>query len=189
MTLILATKTGKPLTSKLPLPAVRRKAPMETRYQCGFTLLELLLVLGIAAMMAMLIGPGISSLDSPGFNAQVREATGLLNHARRMAVVQGGTTRVEFIVNPPDAGNSNGRDEPETADPSVVGRWVSVETELDYTDSTGRQSPVQEQLSIEFYPEGGSSGGTLEFSQDSRRLKLSIDPFSGRVERLDENDD
>ncbi|HBX36101.1 MAG TPA: hypothetical protein DEG76_01835 [Pseudohongiella sp.] len=188
MTLILATKTGKPLTLNMPLSAARRNAPMRTRNQCGFTLLELLLVLGIAAMMAMLIGPGISSLNSPGFNAQVREATGLLNHARRMAVVQGGTTRVEFIVNPPGSLNTSIADDFETSDPSVVGRWLSAGTELAFTDSTGRQSSVQEKLSIEFYPEGGSSGGTLEFSQDSRRLKLSIDPFSGRVKRLDEND-
>lgn len=106
----------------------------------GFTLLELLLVLGIMAMLATLVGPGLRTLDSPGFNAQIREAAGQLNSARRQAVVQGQTTQVHFD--------------------SLL---------------------ITEAVTIEFYPEGGSSGGTLQFKQGERQAELYIDPFTGRV--------
>lgn len=110
--------------------------------QQGFTLLELLLVLGIMAMLATLIGPGLRTLESPSFNAQIREATGQLNSARRQAVVQGQTTQVHF------------------------------DTEL-----------IREAVTIEFYPEGGSSGGTIQFQQGERQAELHIDAFTGRVQQ------
>lgn len=115
--------------------------------QEGFTLLELLLVLGIMAMLATLIGPGLRTLESPGFNAQIRQATGQLNSARRQAIVQGQTTQVHF------------------------------DTEL-----------TAEPVTIEFYPEGGSSGGTLHFERGERAAELHIDPFTGRV-RQGQRDD
>src|SRR5690554_4904965 len=71
--------------------AVRERA--HARAHSGFTLLELLLVLGIIAMAAVLVIPGLANLDSRGFSAQVRELSGLLNNARRTAVVQGQPAR------------------------------------------------------------------------------------------------
>ncbi|ALO44748.1 prepilin-type N-terminal cleavage/methylation domain-containing protein [Pseudohongiella spirulinae] len=115
--------------------------------QRGFTLLELLLVLGIMAMLATLIGPGLRTLESPGFNAQIREAIGKLNSARRQAVVRGQTT------------------------------WVDFDTEL-----------ITEAVTVEFYPEGGSSGGTLHFRQGERHAELYVDPFTGRVRQRQADD-
>ena len=54
----------------------------------GFTLLEILLVLTIIGLAGALLVPRLSSFDTRGFNIEVREAAGLLNHARRNAHCQ-----------------------------------------------------------------------------------------------------
>lgn len=163
------------------LPAnVSRKACS----QRGFTLLELLLVLGILGMAAMLLGPGLATLDSPGFNAQTREATGLLNYARRMAVVQGSPATIEFLAAADADGETNS--DTDTPQSDIVGRWVGDNIELGYRDSAGQDAPVERRILVTFYPEGGSTGGELIMQQDSRQLTISVDPFSGRVQVLDE---
>ena len=160
--------------------------------QQGFTLLELLLVLGILGMAAMLLGPGLATLDSPGFNAQTREATGLLNYARRMAIVQGTPAAIEFSAAPVDEGSARASRNNDDSDASaqqadIVGRWVGDSIALDYRDSAGQDEPVTNRILITFFPEGGSTGGELIMTQGNRRLTISVDPFSGRVRVLDED--
>jgi general secretion pathway protein H len=152
----------------------------ETRGQCGFTLLELLIVLGILAMMAALVGPGLNSLDSPGFNAQLREASALLNNARRQAVVEGRPQSVEFIPAQLALAESS-------LQTAVASRWASSDIELWYASGTERSRPLDAPLTLSFFPEGGSTGGELEFRQGERRRTLTVDPFSGRVSVADEN--
>lgn len=140
----------------------------------GFTLLELLLVLGILGMAALLIVPGLTRLDTPSFNAQLREATGLLNYARRMAVVNGQPAIIAFYEQ-----TSNAQDEQQG--PVVAGRWLARGIELSYRESTGQMRNIDERLDIVFYPEGGSTGGELLLMQNNRRATIQVDPFSGRV--------
>jgi general secretion pathway protein H len=152
-------------------------------FQRAFTLLELLLVLGILAMMATLIGPGLNSLDSPGFNAQVREASALLNYARRRAVVEGQTQRIEFL--PMNVTATDGTSAYEDS-AGVAGRWTSSNMELWFAAATERSQQQQAVLSVSFFPEGGSTGGELVFRQGQRQRALTVDPFSGRVSSHDE---
>jgi general secretion pathway protein H len=151
----------------------------ENKSQGGFTLLELLVVLGILAMMAALIGPGLTSLDSPGFNAQLREASSLLNYARRRAIVEGRPLAIEFIPAQVET--------EEEQSPAVAGRWSSEEIELWYTSGTERERQVDTPLLLSFFPEGGSTGGELEFRLGARQRTLIVDPFSGRVSVADDN--
>ncbi|MDO9476707.1 MAG: prepilin-type N-terminal cleavage/methylation domain-containing protein [Pseudohongiella sp.] len=153
--------------------------------QRGFTLLELLLVLGILGMLATLAVPALRSLDAPSFNAQVRQATGLLNNARRMAVVQGQTTQVEFVISD---GNAQLAEETDgtASQTGVTRRWHSDDLELWYANNTQSSQLVREPLLISFFPEGGSTGGELLFRQNQRIRIVAIDPFSGRVNFRDE---
>ncbi|MDO8906995.1 MAG: prepilin-type N-terminal cleavage/methylation domain-containing protein [Pseudohongiella sp.] len=156
-----------------------RTSAADIRHLRGFTLLELLMVLGILAMMATLIGPGLNSLDSPSFNAQVREASSLLNYARRRSVVEGQMLRVEFVP----AGVV-----PESSDSAgLAGRWVSTDMELWFAASTERSQRQESVVSVSFFPEGGSTGGELSFRQGVRQRILTVDPFSGRVSARNED--
>lgn len=148
------------------------------RRRCrGFTLLEVLLVLGILGMAAVLVLPGLTSLESPSFNAQVRELSGMFNYARRTAVVQGQPAQVEVWVSAP------AEEDTATAAAGVVGRWVSEGINVEYADSTQRWRPIEGQHIVEFYPEGGSTGGDFQLQQGNRAVILTIDPFSGRLSR------
>jgi general secretion pathway protein H len=41
---------------------------------------------------------------------------------------------------------------------------------------------VDDLVEITFYPEGGSTGGTLLLAQGAQQASIDIDPFTGRVE-------
>ena len=142
----------------------------------GFTLLEILLVLAIIALGASLLLPSFGVLESRDFSVQVRDAVSQLNFARRSAVINGRTSIVLL------AGETNA-DFPNTKD-NMVARWVSDDIGLKFFDSTDREI-ISETNSFEvsFYPEGGSSGGTLIFFQSEQAAKIFIDPFSGRIKR------
>lgn len=150
----------------------------------GFTLLEILLVLAIMAMASILVVPNIGNMESRTFSAQVRQATSLLNYARRIAVVSGQPSTASFYA------ALEVRDEEQMTRPAKasVGRWESFGTAVRYRDSTDREIDVDEIIEITFYPEGGSTGGTLLLSQGGRLVSIIVDPFTGRIETIYEED-
>ena len=141
----------------------------------GFTLLEILLVLTIIGMASILVVPNVGNLDSRSFSAQVRQASSLLNYARRTAVVRGQPSTASFYPVLDD-------DEiPTLPLRSSVGSWRSDGASLGFRDSTDRESEVDALLEITFYPEGGSTGGTLLLAQGAQLVSIEVDPFTGRV--------
>lgn len=152
--------------------------------QSGFTLLELLLVLGILGMAAGLLVPRLTSLDAPGFTAQTREATGMLNYARRMAVVQGTPATVVLMTD--DYAEQVEDQNPETVS-NAVATWIGRGITLEHLGSTGQRRQIEEQLQVTFYPEGGSTGGEITLRQDRRETIIVVDPFSGRVQVRNED--
>lgn len=153
----------------------------------GFTLLELLLVLTILGMASILVVPNLGGLESRTFAAQVRQAKSLLNYSRRMAVVSGQPSTASFIIAREDATGDNADSNRQRVSSSrnSVGRWESSGTSVRYRDSTEREVEVDEQVEITFYPEGGSTGGTLLLSQDELAVNIVVDPFTGRISSQD----
>ena len=150
--------------------------------QHGFTLLEILLVVAIMAIAAVMVVPGVGSLDARNFDARVREAHTLLNYARRTAVVRGQPASIAFVTSSEDEQTGSiARDN--------IGQWHSDAIELAFLDSKEMQTEVEQVLQVTFYPEGGSSGGTLRFEQEGQFATIFIDPFTGRIERLDPDDE
>lgn len=165
-----AVKTMTPISgsnSALKCPARRTAA--------GFTLLEILLVLTILGMASVLVVPNLGSLEIRTFNAQVRGAVSLLNYARRTAVVQGQPAVANFY-------NAE-------IDPAAMpwtgpnaGSWQAGSgTTIRFRGSTELEIDIEEVLAINFFPEGGSTGGTLLLQQDGQIVAIEIDPFTGRV--------
>lgn len=144
--------------------------------QAGFTLLELLLVLTIIGMASLLIVPNVGNLEVRTFSAQVRQATSLLNYARRTAVVQGLPAVATFHA-------QSAEDEARPRQPVTgnVGNWESYGSAIRYRDSADRELEVEEKIDISFYPEGGSSGGTLILTRDDQTVRISVNPFTGQV--------
>ena len=174
--------------SGLSKTVMQVKRPLSV--QLGFTLLELLLVLSILAMAASLLVPVLNTLDGPSFNAQVREANNLLNFARRNAVVTGQVVGIEFILTEPiesdESGsgpnsNNNRSDDEAMMNSTVLRQWQGHDIELWYEDDSNNTEEIEDKLLIEFFPEGGSTGGELLFRQGGRESLILIDPFSGRV--------
>ncbi len=142
-------------------------------------------MLAILAMGSMLVIPGLTGMDTRTFNAQVREASSLLNYARRTAVVTGRPAVASFQSQPDEAAAEEDTDirSSETAR-STLGPdapWSSRGVEVAYRDSTQQLVEVEDAIDITFFPEGGSTGGELILTLDDREAVIVIDPFSGRV--------
>lgn len=156
-------------------PISRSRRLPGTATAAGFTLLELLLVLSIIGLGSLLLAPNVGNLEGRSFSAQARQAHSLLNHARRMAVVSGQPRTATFYA--PDLE----LDERPRAARSSVGVWENS-AELRFRDSTEREEDIEDMLEVTFFPEGGSTGGTLLLQLDQQRAFLLIDPFTGRVD-------
>lgn len=147
----------------------------------GFTLLEILLVLGIISLVSLLLIPNAGNIESRLFSVEVREVTDLLNHVRREAVLRGQPSTLRLIA--------DGIDSTEMMpNLQVVATWVSEGLLLEFLDSTDRLSKVEDSLDITFYPEGGSSGGTLLLILEPQRTSIQVDPFTGRISHDSELD-
>jgi len=155
--------------------------------QQAFTLLEVMLVLVVLGLAAALVAPNISGMDSRSFNAQVREAHALLNHARRTAVVRGIPMQAEFIKSP-DLVQDNDQADPARAAPGRAGSWQAGDISLAFRDSNNQRRDVDYRVDVVFFPEGGSTGGELIMRRANSVAVVSIDPFSGRVRTRYEDD-
>lgn len=161
--------------------------PLVPEQQRGFTLLEIILVLAIIATASVLVIPNLGGLEARTFNAQLRQAQSLLNYARRTAVISGQASTVSFNVLPVDETVQLDREEQYASLSNIVAQWNGVGVTLRYRDSTDREIEVEETTEVTFYPEGGSTGGTLLFAQADQTGVIDIDPFTGRVVSKDPN--
>jgi len=133
-------------------------------------------VLSIIVMASILVVPTFGGLEGRTFGVQVRAASSLLNYARRTAVVTGQPSTASFypILDEEEDDDANTK-------LSSVGTWQSNGAKLHFRDSTDRESEIQKLIEITFYPEGGSTGGTLLLAQGAQLVSIKIDPFTGRV--------
>lgn len=153
-----------------------RTYPYSREKISGFTLLEILLVLGIIAIGASLLVPNFGVLESRSFSVQVRDAVSQFNFARRSAVINGRMSMV-LLSGENHFDFSNVKEE-------KAARWFSDDISLKFFDSTEREMISEKNgFEVRFYPEGGSSGGTFIFLQNEQAATIFIDPFSGRIKR------
>ena len=151
------------------------------KQQRGFTLLEIILVLAIIATASVLIVPNLGGFEARTFSTQLRQAQSLLNYARRTAIVSGKVSTVSFNVLPTDEVGQPYREEEHVSPSNIVAQWNGVGVNLRFRDSTDRETEIEETTEVTFYPEGGSTGGTLLFAQEDQAGVIDIDPFTGRV--------
>ncbi|MBL6754387.1 MAG: prepilin-type N-terminal cleavage/methylation domain-containing protein [Pseudomonadales bacterium] len=131
--------------------------------QRGFTLLELILVMGIVALAAAVVAPNLTGLDGRNFDAQLRDLVAQLNYARRSAIVSGQVSTMQ---------------------------WADDTISLEFSADDARTSSYEpiDSLLVSFYPEGGTTGGRLRLTQDRQQGWISIDAFTGRITLSREKD-
>jgi general secretion pathway protein H len=145
------------------------------KIQRGFTLLEILLVFTIIAMASILVVPNVGNMDSRTFTVQLRQVNSILHYARRNAVITGLPSTARLYT------SSRGPRDELAVNLAQEVIWESQGIALQFEDSTERVTDVEDFVDFTFYPEGGSTGGTLILAQNGRETRLVVDPFTGRI--------
>jgi general secretion pathway protein H len=144
----------------------------------GFTLLEMLVVITVMGL-AMLAAPRIGGAWADGARdrAAVQELGSGLSRARFMAVAMRSPVEVLF-----DLKERTWRTSP--AGPK--GRLPNVDVSVLGIDGAAARGSATS--AIQFYPDGGSSGGTILIDMPTSRGKptrIAADWLSGRIEVRD----
>ena len=139
--------------------------------QRGFTLVELIVVLGIVAMIMLLALPRLGDL-APGqeLRATAEELRADLRRVRNAALVESRETVLLIDV---DSGTWR----------SAVGNIRgALPEDMALAITVARQEQTGEGVGgIRFHPDGTSTGAKLTLSRGERALLISIDWFDGHV--------
>lgn len=144
-----------------------------TAAMAGFTLLELLVVIAIMslglALVPAILAPGS---DTQSLKIDMRQIVSGLRFARTMAIVQ--NRPVSLLIDTQNRQVGIAGDSP-------TGYFART-TAIDVTAI----APGGTVGAIQFYPDGGSSGGSLTLSNDSAQYAISIDWLAGDVVATEE---
>jgi general secretion pathway protein H len=156
--------------SNSPRPAVRTDGDAD-RSQAGFTLLELMAVLGLMALLLGLVLPSLlHSWEREKNRASLRELTSTLRTARSEAVTTGHKVRLFLNLK-----TGHYRLEGSAREGALTG--VSLDGA-----SLVWQNPEKTQGYIAFFGDGSSSGGKLALVEPTgRRSLLQVEPITGKI--------
>ena len=65
--------------------------------------------------------------------------------------------------------------------PASVGYWEFSYGSIRFEESTDVEYEIEDKIEVFFYPEGGSTGGTIFLSFEERERLIQINPFSGEI--------
>lgn len=158
------------------------------KQQQGFTLLELLVVMFIIGIAAAFIAPSFQSGKTVFLEAQMREVVAVLNYARRSAIVEGRAKMAVFSQGQEDSQPDEKKLDDAPLSKELVA-WTSRGAKLEWkADNTGEANEPEptntdqpKQHKIIFYPEGGSTGGTLILSQYDNKVMIVVHPITGKI--------
>ena len=150
------------------------------RVQRGFTLLELLIVLGIVALASIVVLPNITRTESNLLVAQVRQTASAFNYARRIAIVEGApqvATLMQIPLDDPDYSELKG----EVIQRATIPLLENYDAEISYQADINEAPEVLDIIELVFFPEGGSTGGILNFSLENLDASIRVDPITGKI--------
>ncbi len=141
----------------------------------GFTLLELLVVLGLLAMVYALVPPMLNAGGSMAeLKAGARQVAAGLRSARSRAIV----SREEAVL----------RVDVEARNFSITGdkkiRRLPHQAQIRVFTAEGEVQNASN-AAIRFYPDGGSTGGRVTLTMGQRELHVDVDWLTGQIEILD----
>jgi type II secretion system protein H len=138
--------------------------------QRGFTLLELIVTLAIAALVIGIAAPTIArSTDAVRVRADVAAFSAMLRHARERAIV---TRTAQAVVVDPDAHRISLR---------AGGPSGEVRETRSLPERLVVEADPPPALTVRFEPQGGSTGGDFRLSSGTITYRVTVDPLTGRV--------
>ena len=148
-----------------------KTSPIEQ--QRAFTLLELLIVLAIIALGSAVIIPSIGNTDAKIFNAQIKELAAILKYNRRNAVISGQAQLSQLFPYEDDNNKAV------IYTDKKKGSWYSRGAGFEWLNQ--EKNLPQKIINIQFFPQGGATGGTLILKQGSLQSQLVIDSYTGKL--------
>ena len=152
----------------------------KARLPSGFTLLELLVVLTIAGLLAALVPP-LYAKAVPGarLKTTARDFAISLRDARAIAVTTGKQVDLKLIADPPSysVGNDTGIQLP---------RGVSM-TAYDYLtvaniSLTNANARSEDEFVVRFFPDGSSNGAVIKLANDSTAYRVNVSWLIGDIQ-------
>lgn len=156
------------------------QTPHIAMQQRGFTLLELMVVLTLALIVAGLVVPKLDVIETRSFDAEVRKAAAILDYARRLAIVEGQPQTARFIALDATAGDFTDKREQLLSTRKNID-WFSDKLTLKFRQELNRKAEQRETTRVTFFPQGGSTGGVLDFEERDFRASIRIDAMTGRI--------
>jgi general secretion pathway protein H len=143
----------------------RRKSPTGDG---GFTLLELLVAMTVAALLLTVVGPRLAdTVAHATLRASASRVASALRETRWEAMRT--STALAFEINASGQGYT------------AAGRAMALPSSQTISLSRYNQSAIDQGPQIEFLPDGSSSGGILTIAAGKDHIDVSIDWLSGRV--------
>ena len=158
----------------------------------GFALIELIVVLIILALSAALVTSSLSNLSrTVELKAAAKKVSGILRYYRSEAVNKGLVYQVLFdselrtikvqSVSITESSVEKGEDEKKEEDTPKTLYGLPKGVQMRELDFTSPQYPC-DLPAVEFYPNGGSNGGSVLFdSQEREGYRIKIHFLTGMV--------
>ncbi len=139
----------------------------------GFTLLEILVVLSLAALLLAIVTPVVTNM-LPGvqYRGAAQELAAALRYSRNRAIVSGQSSRVSIDLDNKQY-QVSGREKRSSLPQTVRVDVVVAESEV--------EQGAARLASIRFFPDGSSTGGLVKLAHEGSMYTIAVDWLTGQV--------
>ena len=144
------------------------------RHSAGFTLVELLVVLAMIALLVALARP-MYSAAVPGarVRTEILDLAMSLRQSRNRAISSGKIIVAEF-----DTEHARYAIGPDTVELPASTQLFAAQRGINPIQTLATDDPI---VRLEFYPDGSSTGASVEMRNASASWQLDVDWLTGRI--------